>query len=122
MNTKELEEAHRRADPNDEVEEFRYEVDVAGVKKYKNPQPVQPVERDEKDVIRFRKNEIVWYLLENGPFDMNYLARQGFSGADKEQFAQLVGYSVSGFGSLSYVSDDTYEQAVEKVEEMEDDG
>ena len=37
------------------------------------------------------------------------IAVKGFSQEDQEQFAQLIGYSVSGFGDLSYVSDDTFD-------------
>lgn len=64
--------------------------------------PRQPVELDDQGVPRFKSNKIVRYLLEQGPFDMNHLALQKFSQEDKEQFAQLIGYSVSGFGDLSY--------------------
>jgi len=35
----------------------------------------------------------------------------GFPQEDREQFAQLIGYSLSGFGELDYVSDETYEVA-----------
>jgi hypothetical protein len=35
---------------------------------------------------------------------MNSLAVMTFSREDREQFAQLIGYSVSGFGELSYCS------------------
>jgi hypothetical protein len=34
-----------------------------------------------------------------------------FSDEDRIQFAQLVGYSLSGFSELSYIDDATYEQA-----------
>lgn len=63
---------------------------------------LQPIEKDEFGTVRFRRNSIVEFLLENGPFDMNTLAVQGFSDADRRQFAQLIGYSVSGYGDLSY--------------------
>jgi hypothetical protein len=66
--------------------------------------PMQPVERTEDGVIRFKANAIVEFLLNNGPFDMNFLARQKFSPEDRTQFAQLIGYSVNGFGELPYVS------------------
>ena len=39
---------------------------------------------------------------------MNDLNSRVFSIEDREQFAQLIGYSVSGFGDLSYVSDETW--------------
>jgi len=73
--------------------------------------PIQPLALDEHGVLRFKSNAIVRYLLDNGGIDMNDLARQGFSQEDSEQFAQLIGYSLSGFGDLSYVSDATYDAA-----------
>jgi hypothetical protein len=42
---------------------------------------------------------------------MNHLACQKFSVEDREQFAQLVGYSLGGFGTLSYVSNEAYTAA-----------
>lgn len=69
--------------------------------------PMQPLVRDPEGVIRFRANEIVRFLLDAGPFDMNALARMPFSDEDQEQFAQLIGYSVSGFGDLSYADPET---------------
>jgi hypothetical protein len=73
--------------------------------------PIQPLIKDEYGVIRFKPNAIVRYLLDAGPFDMNHLALAPFRQEDREQFAQLIGYSVSGFGSLSYVSEETVERA-----------
>jgi hypothetical protein len=73
--------------------------------------PIQPLIRDEQGVLRFKRNAIVRYLLDCGPFDMNHLAMMDFTDKDREQFAQLIGYSLSGFGELSYVSDETYEKA-----------
>lgn len=75
------------------------------------PHPVQPVEDDGNDVIRFKDNKIVRHLLDNGGIDMNQLARLDFSREDRVQFAQLIGYSVSGFSELSYVSDEDYAKA-----------
>jgi hypothetical protein len=68
--------------------------------------PMQNIEHG-----RFVKNKIVEYLLDNGGIDMNQLAVLDFSDEDSEQFAQLIGYSVSGYQSLSYVSDESAEQA-----------
>ncbi len=73
--------------------------------------PIQPLEKDEDGVVRFKANAIVNYLLDNGGIDMNDLARVDFSQEDREQFAQLIGYSLSGSGDLSYMSDATYEAA-----------
>jgi hypothetical protein len=69
--------------------------------------PLQPI----KDG-RFEANAIVEYLLDKGPFDMNHLGTLGFSQEDREQFAQLIGYSLSGFSELSYVRNETYDAAM----------
>lgn len=77
---------------------------------------MQPVERDEQGVVRFRANPIVRYLLDQGGrfgLDMNHLAIiPGFTAEDRMHFAQLIGYSVSGFSELRYVDDETYKEAV----------
>lgn len=73
--------------------------------------PLQPVEWDGQGVIRFKQNAIVRFLLDAGPFDLNMIAQMPFSREDHEHLAQLIGYSVSGYGDLSYVSDETYEKA-----------
>ena len=73
--------------------------------------PIQPLAKDEHGVLRFKANAIVRYLLDAGPFDMNHLAVGGFSDEDHEQFAQLIGYSLSGFSELSYVSNAVYDAA-----------
>lgn len=78
--------------------------------------PIQPVYKDELGTIRFKANAIVTYLLDKGPFDMNHLVLQDFSQEDREQFAQLIGYSLSGFGELSYTKDETYETASKMAE------
>lgn len=65
-------------------------------------------------VDRFQANPIVAYLLDVGPFDMHHLALvPGFTDEDYAHFAQLIGYSVSGYMELSYVSDDAWEKACE---------
>lgn len=68
--------------------------------------PIQPIENG-----RFVKNAIVEYLLDSGSIDMNDLAVRSFSNQDRVQFAQLIGYSLDGFGTLSYVDDETYSSA-----------
>jgi hypothetical protein len=73
--------------------------------------PIQPLYLDKNGVLRFKENAIVRFLLDNGPHDLNTLALEKFSQEDEEQFAQLIGYSLSGFGDLSYVSDETYYRA-----------
>jgi len=66
--------------------------------------PTQPVHTDEHGVIRFVKNTIVRRLLDEGGIDLNDIARWAdVTNAEHQQFAQLIGYSVSGYGDLSYV-------------------
>lgn len=77
------------------------------------PHPTQPVADDGCDVLRFKPNAIVQHLLDHGGIDMNALAALDFSREDRVQFAQLIGYSVSGFGGLSYVSRRDYEKATD---------
>lgn len=79
--------------------------------------PIQPTYTDGHGAVRFKANAIVQYLLEAGPFDLNILSEKDFSREDWEQFAQLIGYSLSGFGSLSYVRSDTYDAAVQMAED-----
>ena len=73
---------------------------------------------DEKGTVRFVKNEIVRFLLDEGPFDMNTIALKGFSKEDQEQFAHLIGYSIGGFGDLNYVSDEAYNKADAKMRRL----
>jgi hypothetical protein len=74
-------------------------------------QPHQPMQVVD-GIVRFTPNRIVRWLLDAGPFDMNQLAMlPGISREEHAQFAQLIGYSVSGYGDLSYAVD---------VEELDD--
>lgn len=66
--------------------------------------PIQPLGKDEHGVVRFKRNAIVRYLLDNGGIDMNQIACLDCSREDREQFAQLIGYSHSGASELSYMS------------------
>lgn len=82
--------------------------------------PLQPLERATNGVVRFKRNAIVCYLLDKGPFDMNDIAGQSFSQEDREQFAQLIGYSLGGYAELPYVSDATYDAATRQPVHMTD--
>ena len=70
--------------------------------------PVQPLVIAEHGRVRFKRNHIVEHLAEGR---LNDLAAMDFSQEDWEQLAQLIGYSLDGFGTLSYVTDETYERA-----------
>ena len=71
-----------------------------------NKFPIQPIEDH-----RFVANKIVLHLLDDGPFDMNTIAMRNFPREDREQFAQLIGYSLSGASELDYMTDETLEAA-----------
>ena len=72
--------------------------------------PVQPIVKDDNGILRFKRNEIVRFLLDGGPFDMNQIALMPFSNEDREQFSQLIGYSLCGFCELSYVNEESKEE------------
>ena len=79
--------------------------------------PMQPMKKDKNGVMRFNSNFIVRRLLdfcqEHG-LGLNELARESFSPEDRMQLAQLIGYSLSGYGELDYVDDCSY-VAAEKL-------
>jgi hypothetical protein len=68
--------------------------------------PIQPLVTDPHGTVRFQENKIVRWMLERGKagvrFDLNDIATGDFSDDDLMQLAMLIGYSVSGFGDLSY--------------------
>lgn len=66
--------------------------------------------------LRFQPNVLVQHLLDHGGLDMNALARIDAPRSDREQFAQLIGYSHYGFGTLSYATDRVYDVALERYE------
>jgi hypothetical protein len=80
-------------------------------KRGKAKHPTQPLVAADQGIVRFKPNKIVQFLLDAGPFDLNKLACMNFDAEDREQLAQLIGYSLSGFSELSYVSDKTYKAA-----------
>ncbi len=80
--------------------------------------PMQPLIRDEHGRCRFKENTIVSHVLFHGGISLNDLVAHSFPIEDWEQFHQLTGYDLSGFGELTYVSDETYGVAAR----MADDG
>jgi len=80
---------------------------------------MQSVIMTEDGKLRFRENQIISFLVElafeNG-FSLSKIATMDFSDEDRMQLAQLIGYSVAGYGMLSYVSDESYAKALEMVE------
>lgn len=85
----------------------------------KRTQPDQPLQRDEDGSLRFRPNEVVRALLDGATergFDLNALAARCCAVDRQEwvQFAQLIGYSQSGWGDLSYVTDEDWNRVDRK--------
>jgi hypothetical protein len=76
--------------------------------------PMQPVVMSERGIHRFKSNKCVEALLDHGQktgFGLNELAYQAHTAEDQMQLAQLIGYSVSGYGDLGYVTDASYDLA-----------
>lgn len=82
-----------------------------------NDMPMQPIIWV-GDVIRFQENRIVRKLLDEGGINLNHIACWDVSCEERAQFAQLIGYSVSGFGDLGYASDEVVEDADSQAEAM----
>lgn len=107
----------------------------------RNPQPMQPVIRDDGGRVRFRENAIVRYIVDHaaevvhpgartidpdtgkpyhqGRLNLSKLLLMNFPQEDLEQFAQLMGYSIAGYHELSYVSDESCAQASALAEKVE---
>lgn len=76
--------------------------------------PMQPLVIDGHGTLRFKENPIVRRLLDYATergYGLNEIAMEQFDTEDQMQLAQLIGYSLSGYGTLSYVTDDSYERA-----------
>jgi hypothetical protein len=82
--------------------------------------PTQPLAADDGGIVRFKENQIVRKLLDRSreglKTDLNDIACMEFPQEDRQQFAQLIGYSLSGYGELSYVDDAAYHVASELAE------
>lgn len=79
--------------------------------------PMQPIERTKNGVIRFKANAIVRWLVDSKQINLNqisiYCQEHRVPKPDIEQFWQLLGYSVSGYGDLGFVRRKTVETADE---------
>lgn len=79
--------------------------------------PMQPIVIAKDGAVRFKENRIVSAVLEHASkagYSLNEIACGDFTDEEHMQFAQLIGYSVSGYGNLSYAS----EQSVTKADEI----
>jgi len=77
--------------------------------------PVQPLIKEEDGTLRFKENKIVKFLRETSKYNLNDLHSMPFDIEDWKQFNQLIGYSLSGYGELSYVNDEDYKRASQGV-------
>lgn len=84
---------------------------ATGKRQMKPRHPIQPLMRDKHGIVRFVPNKIVRHLLDYGGIDLNHISKMGFSQDDQTQFAQLIGYSLSGFHELPYVPDEVADRA-----------
>ncbi len=78
--------------------------------------PMQPIYLASDSVIRFRHNPLVTCIQRfaaSKGFGLDELKKHLPSATDDDwqQLAQLLGYSVSGFGDLSYANPDTVQKA-----------
>lgn len=91
---------------------------IEGIPAPETGHPMQPLVWA-KDVIRFKRNEIVRRLLDYGGIDLNQITLwTDISEEDRTQFTQLIGYSVSGAGDLNHFDRDTLEVADAVAETM----
>jgi hypothetical protein len=87
------------------------------VAKMPKAQPMQPIYLDENGTPRFKHNAIVRKLVDKKVIDLNKIDVQNFPIEDVEQFWQLLGYSISGYG-LSFVRPETLAEADTKAEAL----
>lgn len=91
----------------------------------KSVHPVQPVVMTDTGTVRFQRNPMVRKLLDESTsrgYGMNELVAHSHdieNGRDHMQhFAQLIGYSVSGYGELSYHNRGICSRADRKAEKL----
>jgi len=77
--------------------------------------PIQPFVTDEHGTVRFKDNAIIRYLFSHGKIDLNQIAMMDFTKEDRQQLAQLLGYSLDGYGDLSYVDEAAWAEACEQA-------
>ena len=86
--------------------------------------PLQPILKASDGVIRFKPNKLVRLLLNQLPGGLNRLqelAHGLVEDEDWEQLAMLIGYSVSGWGDLSYVDKKRVREADKIAEKLMED-
>ncbi len=80
--------------------------------------PMQPIEVAKDGVVRFKQNKLVRFLANHRLNELVYPFPPEENADDWNQLAQLIGYSVSGFGDLSYADPDVVKQADEIADKL----
>ena len=86
-------------------------------------QPMQPIVKAADGTIRFKQNQIISDMLElcqKHGLGLNEIAMRDYEKDDRSQLMQLIGYSVSGYGTLSCSRAKHVMRADEKAEAMVD--
>jgi hypothetical protein len=83
---------------------------------------MQPIIATYEGIARFRANKIVQWVLRQGKrgrkFDLNDIIVEDFPIEDVEQFWQMLGYSLSGYGELSFIREETIAHADAEAERL----
>lgn len=83
---------------------------------------MQPIVKDAHGIVRFKKNKIVTFLLDEASAgrkcDLNRLGVQDFDQEDWEQFYQLIGYPLCGYHELSCISDEACHEATKAAKKI----
>lgn len=77
--------------------------------------PIQPVFIDGMGISRFKENSVVKYLFKSSGLDISKLSEMDFNSEDLEQFAQLIGYSINGFKSLKFATENVVTIALKQA-------
>lgn len=83
---------------------------------------MQPLVYDSNGTLRFKANRIVADLIDRATaakiMDLNTIRAEAqlhnkYTKEEQQQFAQLIGYSLSGYAELGYVTDAAWKRANE---------
>jgi hypothetical protein len=78
-------------------------------------QPMQPIVVADDGVVRFQANKVIEWIVDSGKVSLDDVAMLKVPVGDKEQFWQMLGYSVSGYGGLLFVRRKTRLKASSKA-------
>ena len=93
-----------------EVVPLGKESDKTGTAQPDPAHPMQPIVRV-ASVARFKRNAIIDWLFQTGKISLNEIAATPMPQEDRDQFWQLLGYSVSSYCDLSIISDASKDRA-----------